>query len=251
MRRSLATAVLAILAALVWAPLTVSAASPSLPDPLATAEPSVPPVSSPPGSAEPTVPASQREGGNADPKPGAGATAAAAAPTTTPQTGTLPAAAQSTPSAAPHATTGASLGSPPPRTPDPVPAIPVVAHVSPRPTDAAQATPEASPDAGAAPARAGPLSADQSRTTVLTLIGVGLMAVLGIVFMLLGSRRGGGEAPSAEATLAARAARRSRVRPADDPILRAMGLGTEPAHRTSARARAPVRARNEEPPDDD
>ena len=213
-RRPVAVLLLATIAALVWAPLTVFAASPT---------PSVSLLVAPEPSAGAVLPAPTATPTAAAPSVATVATPAATATPTTHGDATL---------VAPSGPVARAVASPPgadtsPASPAPrAAASPAAPRSSPAAADASS-----TPSAAATPVRDG-----LSETMLLTVIGVAVIAILGVFFMILGVRRPHAEGPedpkavlsrAAEAAMTARTLRRARISPADDPILRAMGLGPE------------------------
>ncbi len=224
-RRPVAVLLLAIIAALGWAPLAVSAATP---------KPSTNLVVEPEPSGAEGVPAPSAT-------PAADAPPVASLATPTPLARTASVVDATSASSAPVARAVAS----PPRG-DAAAAseeLPAAASVAAPMESASVAEASVPPSASVAPPQDG-----LSRTMLLTLVGV--VASMGMLLMILGTRERGkspvtagsvsgvgtrprsSEAghpvdPDDPAGILARAARRSRLSAADDPILRSMGLGPD------------------------
>lgn len=255
MRRGFALAILGTLVALVWAPSLVSGASPTpalassaaLPqDPsaspsasadsamLATPGPSGvvnAPGATPSSSPVPAAPA----GATASPSPAASSVAAPAAPT-----------ASGSASANPAPGTSATTSGDGPAPSATVRAAPRASQqlLAGAPQRVPQASPSPVASAQAITGRDG-IPSSLSRTMLMAIVAVAGLALLAMSFVLLSAHHtevrtdatGAARDPTlsaeersalaTQATLARRAVRRARLRASNDPILRAMGYGSD------------------------
>ncbi len=282
MRRLVATLVLGTLAALIWAPLTVSGAGSS--SPIAPASPTATATASPAASSMPIFSAPPLASANLLVEPYPSATAGDPAPTATAAVAAPSSATGVAPTPAPASGSGGGTVAAATGAPQVTSASTTPGDTAPRASSApggtpAERAPVTSPGgsavAGAAAGPAATLPGDRSQTLLLTLIGVAAIAAFGVFFMLLGrqrrdihdelvalaaaetsarERRGSKREDPAEvlaraaaAAMAARTVRRGRIRAADDPILRGMGLGSDDPEPPTGPDQ-PVRRRPRVPP---